>query len=234
MLFSDEELALIEAIHADPKSDAPRLIYADWLEDKGDRRGQFIRVQCAERPWIVARSKSGFGRTQPKSWDTNYNMPPWPEPIWHRLMPAPLELSGYSRGLALLYYPPTAQTPLTTKDWDRILTRVTPAARLSVFLPYSDTFRELVIHPLMGRVDILAIANFLMPRSAVEDLARCPYLSRITALNMRNLDEEAQKAFDDLIKPIAPFASTAEVFHAGGAMYSMEYMAEFKRRREQF
>jgi uncharacterized protein (TIGR02996 family) len=34
------------AIQADPDDDVPRLIYADWLEDRGDPRGEFIRVQC--------------------------------------------------------------------------------------------------------------------------------------------------------------------------------------------
>ena len=29
-----------------PEDDAPRLIYADWLEESGDPRGEFIRVQC--------------------------------------------------------------------------------------------------------------------------------------------------------------------------------------------
>ncbi|MFK7768989.1 MAG: TIGR02996 domain-containing protein [Mariniblastus sp.] len=31
---------------ADPHSDEPRLVYADWLEERGDPRGEFIRVQC--------------------------------------------------------------------------------------------------------------------------------------------------------------------------------------------
>ncbi|MBL8794221.1 MAG: TIGR02996 domain-containing protein [Planctomycetia bacterium] len=34
------------AILADPDDDVPRLIYADWLEDRGDPYGAFIRVQC--------------------------------------------------------------------------------------------------------------------------------------------------------------------------------------------
>jgi uncharacterized protein (TIGR02996 family) len=29
-----------------PEDDGPRLIYADWLEELGDPRGEFIRVQC--------------------------------------------------------------------------------------------------------------------------------------------------------------------------------------------
>src|SRR2546425_6662579 len=38
--------AFIAAILEDPDTDAPRLIYADWLEERGDPRGEFIRVQC--------------------------------------------------------------------------------------------------------------------------------------------------------------------------------------------
>ena len=46
--------ALIAAIRAAPKDDAPRLIYADWLDENGrPGRAEFIRVQCA-----LARKKS--------------------------------------------------------------------------------------------------------------------------------------------------------------------------------
>lgn len=43
---SAEEAGLLRAILDDPADDVPRLIYADWLEDRGDPRGEFIRVQC--------------------------------------------------------------------------------------------------------------------------------------------------------------------------------------------
>lgn len=36
---------LDEILHA-PKDDNPRLIYADWLTEHGDPRGEFIRIQC--------------------------------------------------------------------------------------------------------------------------------------------------------------------------------------------
>jgi uncharacterized protein (TIGR02996 family) len=39
--------AFIQAIRAAPSDDAPRLIYADWLEEHGQAdRAEFIRVQC--------------------------------------------------------------------------------------------------------------------------------------------------------------------------------------------
>jgi uncharacterized protein (TIGR02996 family) len=39
--------AFLRAIGAAPADDAPRLVYADWLDDRGDAaRAEFIRVQC--------------------------------------------------------------------------------------------------------------------------------------------------------------------------------------------
>src|SRR5262249_47595681 len=39
-----EEGAFISAILACPRNDAPRLIFADWLEERGDPRGEVLRV----------------------------------------------------------------------------------------------------------------------------------------------------------------------------------------------
>ena len=37
----------LKVILADPEDDLPRLAYADWLEERGDPRGEFIHLQCA-------------------------------------------------------------------------------------------------------------------------------------------------------------------------------------------
>jgi uncharacterized protein (TIGR02996 family) len=41
--------ALLDAIHADPDADAPRLVYADWLASLGHPRGEFIGLQLARQ-----------------------------------------------------------------------------------------------------------------------------------------------------------------------------------------
>jgi uncharacterized protein (TIGR02996 family) len=41
------EDAFIRAILASPEDASPRLIYADWLEERGDPRGEYIRLLCA-------------------------------------------------------------------------------------------------------------------------------------------------------------------------------------------
>jgi uncharacterized protein (TIGR02996 family) len=41
-----EEDALIHAILAAPDDTAPQLVYADWLEERGDPRGEYLRCRC--------------------------------------------------------------------------------------------------------------------------------------------------------------------------------------------
>jgi uncharacterized protein (TIGR02996 family) len=42
-----EDDAFIKAIVASPTDDASRLVYADWLEERGDARGEYLRVELA-------------------------------------------------------------------------------------------------------------------------------------------------------------------------------------------
>jgi uncharacterized protein (TIGR02996 family) len=39
--------AFLQRVRAYPDDDAPRLVFADWLDEEGDPRGRFIRVQLA-------------------------------------------------------------------------------------------------------------------------------------------------------------------------------------------
>jgi uncharacterized protein (TIGR02996 family) len=52
-------LAFLQAIKEKPDDDAARLIFADWLEERGDARGELIRVQVE-----IAAMK----REQPQGW----------------------------------------------------------------------------------------------------------------------------------------------------------------------
>src|SRR6516162_10276737 len=42
-----DEQAFVQAILANLTDDGPRLVYADWLEERGDPRGEFLRLQTA-------------------------------------------------------------------------------------------------------------------------------------------------------------------------------------------
>jgi uncharacterized protein (TIGR02996 family) len=43
---SAEEAGFLEAIREHPDDDGPRLVYADWLDERGEARGEFIRTHC--------------------------------------------------------------------------------------------------------------------------------------------------------------------------------------------
>ena len=42
----DEDFDFIQDIQAEPNDELRRLIYADWLEDRGDIRGAFLRLEA--------------------------------------------------------------------------------------------------------------------------------------------------------------------------------------------
>ncbi len=63
-----DEVALLTGIVADLRNDLPKLIYADWLDDRGDDRGEFLRLfvhayhtgkeppepsACTPGPWLA-------------------------------------------------------------------------------------------------------------------------------------------------------------------------------------
>jgi uncharacterized protein (TIGR02996 family) len=48
------ESELLDAICAEPDRDEPRIVYADWLEQQGDPRGELIHAQCT--PGLEARA----------------------------------------------------------------------------------------------------------------------------------------------------------------------------------
>lgn len=61
--LSDDERRLLDAVAADPKSDAPRLAYADYIEPVDPERAEYIRLDCAfetETPRGTYRQKTGW------------------------------------------------------------------------------------------------------------------------------------------------------------------------------
>jgi uncharacterized protein (TIGR02996 family) len=90
--MSDRE-ALIRGILETPDDDAPRLVFADWLEETGEpanvARAEFIRVQCA-----IAREPDDEARRSLYLRETQLEME-W-SPQWQGLLP---DLTGVEYGL---------------------------------------------------------------------------------------------------------------------------------------
>ena len=65
--------AFLADIIENPDNDFPRLVYADWLEEQGDPRGEFIHAQCQlarmdehdpQRPHLEIRERDLLVRHQ--------------------------------------------------------------------------------------------------------------------------------------------------------------------------
>src|SRR5688500_10922713 len=56
MPISERERSFLARIAADPFDDDLRLVYADWLEEQGDPRGELVRLQQeherVNRAWL--------------------------------------------------------------------------------------------------------------------------------------------------------------------------------------
>lgn len=56
-----DDVAFLSAMRADLSNDAPRLVYADWLQERGDVRGEYLRLQVQlVRTWTYADQKPEF------------------------------------------------------------------------------------------------------------------------------------------------------------------------------
>ena len=52
-----EEKAFLRAIQERPTDAAPRLVYADWLDERDDPRGEYLQLLCAAAGWAKAKTK---------------------------------------------------------------------------------------------------------------------------------------------------------------------------------
>jgi uncharacterized protein (TIGR02996 family) len=89
MLNTPQDTAFLRGILADPDDDAPRLIYADWLDEHGDAdRAEFIRSQvrlartdCVESEYReLAERAEDLKRTHQVEWVNQ--LPQFPEVNW--------------------------------------------------------------------------------------------------------------------------------------------------------
>src|SRR5262249_52162165 len=102
--FSNEELAVLSAIHADPATDAPRLIYADWLEERGNPLGELIRLQCG-LALVKSRGIESDQAMANREKELEYQFKEiWRGmPLYQRGMVAPqLRNDGFERGLPIV------------------------------------------------------------------------------------------------------------------------------------
>jgi len=80
-----DESALLAAIYAAPDDDRPRLVYADWLQERGDRRGELIALQYGR----LRRSPTTMARKRER-WILKKHARAWLGALWDNLAHRPV------------------------------------------------------------------------------------------------------------------------------------------------
>jgi uncharacterized protein (TIGR02996 family) len=96
-LPSNEAKAFLTAIHEDFDNDDPRLVFADWLEEHDDPRGEFFRMQCNYEKLPKDDDSREDLRTEIEDWQAKYG------PIWEEELG--VKASSYDRGLPTIGHP---------------------------------------------------------------------------------------------------------------------------------
>jgi uncharacterized protein (TIGR02996 family) len=167
----------LQAIIENPDDDTPRLVYADFLDARGDPRGEFIRVQCqlALLPADDPRRTEleAVERRLLKEHDRE-----WAAPL---LLPLAGMVThwGFRRG----FIEELAVEARGLQLHADIIFRLAPVRQLTLYLARSR-IAALASLPHLSRVTALYLRGNKLGDRGVGDLAFSPYLGRLASLDL--------------------------------------------------
>ena len=174
--------ALLRAVCAAPDDDAPRLVYADWLEETGEpaniARAEFIRLQCELAPlhWKDERAAPLRQRTGELFKEHGA--------VWLAELP---KLKGVIWGQYPLRGFINAATVQRCGHFRRHAETMFDAVPLSILqidALNAETCRELAACPLLERVRTLVLARHTVGDQGASALATSPFLAKLRWLNL--------------------------------------------------
>jgi uncharacterized protein (TIGR02996 family) len=170
-----DEDAFLEAIRAEPDDDAPRLVFADWLEEQGDPRAEFIRVQCElARPGLERRRRAELASRE-RALRQRYEQE-WLGPLRQLGIPA-----WFHRGLVEEVF---LSAPRFLEEAEALF-RAAPLVRSVRLHKAEGRVAALAESPHLARLDFLNLyCNEIGPEGAAL-LARSPHLKHLSALDLR-------------------------------------------------
>jgi uncharacterized protein (TIGR02996 family) len=168
-----EETRFLEHVCANPANDGPRLIYADWLDERDDPRGEFIRVQIAlarmstddlRRPELLDREAALLARHHAR----------WSDPL--RGLAGSTEFRrGFVDSVIV-----EAETFLRRAD---DLFRLAPVEHVQ-FLDLGSHLDRLVASPFLAQLSGITISAQHIGERLARALAESPYLDGLRSLNL--------------------------------------------------
>ena len=170
---SAEERAFLQRILANPDADGPRLIFADWLDEQNDPRGEFIRLQCAlaSLPGDDPRYEQLLTREQILR-DEN-------EGQWTQSIRSLVTGWEFRRGMIEAISLDSRQF----LDHAPELFQRAPIRRVRL-LEGGSSFAEVMQSPLMSRIRELDLCGAYLGNGGPNLLARSPHLRHLEMLDL--------------------------------------------------
>jgi uncharacterized protein (TIGR02996 family) len=186
---TSEELAFIERIREQPDDDGPRLIFADWLDERGDPRGEFIRVQCA-----LARLPDGDARRSNLEL-AEHQLLESHQAAWTAPLAGLASDWTYRRG----FIDSLSVTAVAFLERGGEIFRLGPVRRIR-FVDSGHCFVKLVESPFLGKVREIDLCGSFLGNNGVSLLSRAKQLSRLELLHLgfNDLSDPALKALADM------------------------------------
>jgi uncharacterized protein (TIGR02996 family) len=179
------QAGFLDAILEHPDDDTPRLAYADWLEERGDPRGEFIRVQCALArlagpvdDWVawaeVALRRRELERRQRQLLAEHGRA--WAAPV-EGLVSGYEFRRGFVEGITAGYREFAGRAAQ--------LFRLAPIRRVRLVLPMSEV-SSLAACPYLARLRALDLTGNRFGDHGLSLLLASPHLQGLTALVLRD------------------------------------------------
>lgn len=176
--FRTDQDALLAAIFAAPADDAPRLIYADWLEEHGDDTvAEFIRLRCelvglhnGDRRWRPLRRRLHW------VWDAL-------QVQWKAQFPrTKLTIEHFPRGIPTKLVESTGQAIIHESDrwWPTIPIRI---LRPTQWVSFAAQVSQC---PYLQRLDVLDLTHQTVDIESARAIGRSPYLHDLKTLWVSN------------------------------------------------
>lgn len=176
-----EATAFLRAICDRPDDDDPRLVYADWLDERGDPRGEFIRLQIElarllpdhpHRP-PLERRQAELRRAHDSRWRAE--LPELPGLVW----------GSFSRGFVGSV---VAHSTAAFLSQAPALFAAAPMQRLRVFGLDTAALDAAFSATALRRLRELELGGNLLRDFGAQALAECPHLGNITALELHRCE----------------------------------------------
>jgi uncharacterized protein (TIGR02996 family) len=200
-----EERAFLRAIITAPGDDLPRLIYADYLDERGDSRGEFIRLQVAlSRPDVLLSVRDVRDLRARERLLLYRHRSAW-------LGRLDCEWRGdavFERGFVVQVDVSARQFIRHAQAW----LRREPIRRAALYGSVT-CMRELALCPALKHFTALSLRNNELRREHVRQLLRSPYLTRLLELDLSY--NHLGPASGALVTN-APTLPSLEVFHFDG------------------